>query len=67
MEKPIRKWLHELPEPIRTRALKNMRDIKKDVVLTSISDAIIGAFDWDSTKQGYDYWNDLYNKYKHGS
>lgn len=55
-EKTVREWLNELPEPIRTRALKNDDGeftYKNDFTL---EDSLLKSFFWDETKEGEHYW-----------
>ncbi len=60
--KTIREHLNDLPEPYRTEALANNKNqsswdkVKED----DISEALLGAFNWLDTPQGYDYWSNFY-------
>lgn len=62
MKKTIREHLNDLPEPYRTEALENESKgancdgIEED----TISDALMCAFLWSSTPQGFYYWSDFY-------
>ena len=59
--KTIQEWFNELGEPYRTQAMKNT---KKDNLMydrNSLSQAILGAFYWLKTDEGYVYWMDLYD------
>lgn len=60
--KTIKEWLEELPEPYRTQALKNTK--KLDYVTGSLERALNCAFDWDSSKEGYNYWGRIFLKIK---
>lgn len=65
MEKLIKEWLEELPEPYRTEALDIYHTQWSDADIPStesLSEALIGAFVWEMTPQGYDYWNNLHVK-----
>lgn len=63
--KTIREWLEELPEPYRTQALENCNSMRlsisglSDIVETSRI-AIMSAFHWDSSPEGFHYWDELY-------
>lgn len=58
--KTVKEWLEELPEPYRNKALHNMKHPNKCIV-TNIKDAIMGAFVWSESKEGHDYWDNLYS------
>ena len=56
--KTIIEYLETLPEPYRTQAIENCKvfpDTRNDRA-ESTAAAIIKAFDWSETKQGYGYW-----------
>lgn len=56
MEKTIKQWLNELPEPARSRALKNAYSITLDYRTNSIKDALERSFIWEATPEGFGYW-----------
>lgn len=57
MEKPIKEWLKELPEPIRELAIKRHEEGRlENKFMDSIYDALNGAFDWERTKEGDNFW-----------
>ena len=60
----IEQHLNNLSEPHRTEALKNTIHELKDFELGDITDseALIRAFDWEESSQGFDYWEQLYDK-----
>ena len=62
--KTIKQWLEELPEPYRTQALENYQDFfyQDEEPINYISDAINWAFRWESSKEGYDYWFNFWEK-----
>lgn len=62
MKKTIKEWLEELPEPYRTEALANLFEKNKSLVKSTLADALIAAFGWKITPQGYDYWRDIFDK-----
>jgi len=66
--KPIREWLEELPEPAKSLALRNFdvyfeRHPEIKVMRTSLAESLSCAFPWHRTKQGTEYWLDLYTAY----
>ena len=56
--KTIKEWLMELPEPIRSRALKYESDPIDNWNETTynMNNALLCAFKWVATKEGGDYW-----------
>ena len=57
--KTIREWLNELTEPYRSRAIRNAVNTLNpllDLSQVSMEDAIWGAFDWNKTPEGHDFW-----------
>ena len=62
--KTIEEWFNMLPEPYRTEALSNTSDYILDTTDESFDDAIYGAFKWDDTRQGHDYWLNVVTKIK---
>lgn len=64
--KTIKEWLNELPEPIRGKAFNNVPEcgtVVWEIPATSMYDAIVGAFIWKDTPQGYDYWTLMAESY----
>lgn len=64
MHKTIKKWLKEFPEPYRTEALDivgNEQWLNKTKA-ESAKEALLQAFVWVYSPQGYPYWAELYNK-----
>lgn len=65
MEKLIKEWLEELPEPYRTQALEIYHTQWSDTEnpsTESLDQALITAFVWEMTPQGYEYWNKLHEE-----
>lgn len=60
--KPIKQWLEELPEPYRTQALENIHYYDLERKCPNLPTAVFLPFDWSSSKQGFDYWNELHEK-----
>ena len=62
--KTIREWLNELPEPIRSRAIRNTEN-ESDTLLDTITDvnfknALWVAFIWSNTPEGHNYWGSVH-------
>jgi hypothetical protein len=60
----VLEWYEELPEPIRSQAIKNynfQNTIRNEESVASKRIAI-DHFNWEGTPEGFDYWNDIYNK-----
>lgn len=53
-------WFNELPEPYRTQAIENTKEAMIDLKDKKISGALRGAFIWELSPQGHDYWQELY-------
>jgi len=60
MEKITKQWLEELPSPIREEALFNLLVAAKDFRQTSMGSALSAGFNWSNTKEGHNYWNQIY-------
>lgn len=60
--KTIKTWFKKLEEPYRTQAIINTTQSLLSVKVGLLSDALGGAFGWERTKEGYDYWNKLNEK-----
>jgi hypothetical protein len=55
-EMTIRDWLCALPYPYRNQALANANHLTLNVTATTFRDALLGAFNWQSSTEGSDYW-----------
>jgi hypothetical protein len=59
--------LQQLPEPYNEKALKACRAASYNtegilsVECETPEDAVLAAFVWDLTEEGYQYWSDFYN------
>ena len=59
-EKTIREWLEELPDGYRERALENYDHMYDSVYpIDGLSDAILDAFLWGGSPEGFEFWNDV--------
>jgi len=67
LEAKAKKLLGELEEPYRTQALENFdsgyfqESISVLMKMVKVN-ALLCAFDWRASKQGFDYWNIFYIK-----
>lgn len=65
--KTIEEWLNELEEPYRTQAIENTKRLAGTERLyepaDNITDALMSAFIWETSPEGYEYWSDLFGKY----
>ena len=66
MSKTIKEWLMELPEGYRERALANMGEHCEVAVCKSMKEAINGAFGWDESQEGPDFWVKVHYHYAYG-
>ena len=58
--KPAKEWFEQLPEPVRSQAIANIifdKDFFED-----LSDTLFGAFAWEGTIQGGDYWHNIHSR-----
>jgi len=51
--------ISELPKEDREKAMEYQRDNTNEYY-SKKTDILTDAFKWNSTKEGYDYWNNLY-------
>jgi hypothetical protein len=66
VEKTIREWLEELPEPYRSQALANRSERTDPVKADTQADAVGMAFDWGSSPEGGKYWSWLCGRLRAG-
>lgn len=60
--KTVTEWLDTLEEPIRTQALTNFVEFKReDKLKDNLSEAISAAFPWSLSDEGFRYWCDIAN------
>ena len=63
MTKRIIEWIEQdLPSPFKEEALKNVES--PNLKYSSLDMALISAFEWMDTPQGFDYWKDVYDGIK---
>lgn len=65
--KTTKQWLEVLPPDIKKEAIKytriNYRGRMPPFKCSSFYVAMIGAFPWDGTNEGFKYWKDITKKY----
>jgi hypothetical protein len=60
MNKTIKQWLTELPEPHRTRALDNYDERGDEyTIYVALETVVCAAFSWHDTPEGVDYWDEI--------
>lgn len=57
--KTVKEWLEELPEPQSGLALKNTSKAKLKLPRKSLLEALMSAFNFTASEQGYDYWEQV--------
>lgn len=63
MTKAVIEWIEEdLPSPYKEQALKNM--VSPRLRYDSLKMALVSAFEWMETPQGFDYWKEVYDGLK---
>jgi hypothetical protein len=61
-QKTIKEWLETLPEPYRTQALENTKDLAPNRLTeytSSLPDALFCAFAWGKSPEGNEYWTEV--------
>ena len=59
--KTIFNWLAELKQPYKTKAIDNTSPNNLTYERNSLHQAVLGAFEWDKSPEGDEYWRNLYN------
>lgn len=61
--------LSQMSEPFKILALENLEKYPMNIKneLRDVSHAILESFNWDKTKQGFEFWSNVYHYYKYGS
>lgn len=60
-QKTINEWLETLPPGYRELALKNEKKYWVDCEYTSLAYSLHGAFVWNDTEEGHDFWKQVYD------
>ena len=58
-EKTIKDWLNTLKEPYKSKALRQTNEDILNLYCTSLLNSLYQMFDWQSSFEGWEYWNDL--------
>jgi hypothetical protein len=56
----VKEYLETLPEPERSRALRNMDFEKQNDQATGLEHAVWWAFKWHRSPEGYKYWHQIH-------
>lgn len=56
----IEYYLKQLPKEVSEKALANTSDERLTLLSKGVSDALSLAFSWDRSKEGHEYWSDVY-------
>jgi hypothetical protein len=62
-EKTVGDWLLSLPSGYRERAIRNTRPHNSTWKCDSICEALNLAFIWESSPEGNDFWDAVYEHY----
>ncbi len=58
-EKTIKEWLNTLKEPYKSKALRQTNEDILNLYCDSLLNSLYQMFDWESSFEGWEYWNDL--------
>ena len=58
--KTYKELLSQLAEPHRKKALANLAPWNAEKKAVSVSDAILEAFEWKTSPEGGNYWDDVW-------
>lgn len=61
--KTIEFYLKQLPGDIRQKAISYSDTKTLNETAFSLGHALVSAFSWSKTKEGYDYWDKIYWQY----
>ena len=56
--KTVKDYLEQLKEPYKTKALNNTGALNKNRKVDSMNEALMSAFWWQGSPEGYKYWFD---------
>lgn len=59
-EKTIKEWLNTLDEPYKSKALRQTNKDILELQCNSITNALLKMFEWESSKEGDLFWDNLY-------
>ena len=63
MQKTVKEWLEECTEPWAAKALKNYQEqgeVASGFEVDLLTKALVCAFNWSQTNEGYDFWYNIY-------
>ena len=60
-------WYMQLPEPYRMQAIELAEKDDTLGMKASSLPAALSAFAWDSTPQGYEYWQNVFKRAEKGA
>ena len=66
MEKTVIQWLNELPEPLRTMAIRNTGSNEQHIFAPSMLHAIKYGPAWVGSPEGIEFWQELCGKIERG-
>jgi DNA-binding transcriptional MocR family regulator len=61
-KKTAKEWFKDLPFQQNINALRNTPYHQLDVMHYTLQDALRRSFIWDDTKEGFQYWSEIYNR-----
>jgi len=65
MRKTILEWLNSIEDKtIKANAITELLDHQASKVVCSLSNALIMAFFWDETDDGYKYWKNVHKQFE---
>lgn len=62
----IEEWLHELPDPIKKRALYDFKKLYEEKAIPTHDDIysmLRWAFPWEDSEEGYTFWENVHDYY----
>jgi len=65
ISRPILEWLDMLQEPARSLALSNIDDDAKICTSHKMADALIDAFNWTDSPEGFAFWLEIHKQEDH--
>jgi hypothetical protein len=62
--KTIKQWAKKLPIPIRRKFLANVPPDHQEIRVHCLYVALRGGFFWDTSPEGFDYWEKVANAHR---
>ena len=66
MEKTVKEWFELLPIEIREKAISNTKPHLLESTDFKLSMAICGAFNWNESPEGHDFWEKIEDRAREG-